>query len=76
MIPCSGTDGCGIDDRSRAQRRRRLTDAWRKPRGESLEASRRLECLWLTGRQSADIGIEVVDAAYAVCADVLQACAT
>jgi len=76
MISRPGSSGRCIDHRSSAQRRCGLTDTGREPRGESLEASRRLECVWLTGGESADVGIEVVDTADAVCADVLQACAT
>jgi len=76
MISRPGSSGHCMDHRSSAQRWCGLTDTGREPRGESLEASRRLECVRLTSGQSTDIGVEVVDTANAVCADVLQACAT
>lgn len=36
-------------------------------------SSRRLQCICLTGRQRTDIGIEIIDAADAVRADILEA---
>lgn len=57
-------------DGSSSQKWRRLTGTRREPGLETLEPLRRPQGIRLPGRQSADIGVEVVDAADAVGADV------
>ena len=57
-------------DGSTPQQWRRLTGTRRESRFETLEPFRRTQGIGLPGRQSADIGVEVVHAADAVGADV------
>ena len=57
-------------DGSTSQQWRRLTGTRREPRFETLKPFRRTQGIRFPGRQRTDIGVEIVDAADAVGADV------